>query len=36
MAFGRPCRVIAERMHAEKEDIGDYEFLKQLQKALTA
>jgi hypothetical protein len=28
MAFGRPCRVIAERMQAEKEDFGDYEFQK--------
>ena len=28
MAFGRPCRVIAARMHAEKEDFEDYEFQK--------
>jgi hypothetical protein len=28
MAFGRLCRVIAARMHAEKENFGDYEFKK--------
>jgi hypothetical protein len=28
MAFGRPCRVIAARMHAEKKDSEDYEFQK--------
>jgi hypothetical protein len=28
MAFGRLCCVIAARMHAEKEDFGDYEFQK--------
>ena len=28
MAFGRPCRVITARMHAEKEDFEDYEFQK--------
>ena len=28
MAFGRPCRVIAGREHAEKEDIQNYEFQK--------
>jgi hypothetical protein len=28
MAFGRLCRVIAARMHAEKEDFGDCEFQK--------
>jgi hypothetical protein len=28
MAFGRPCRVIATRVHAEKKAIQDYEFQK--------
>ena len=28
MAFGRPCRVIAERVHADKEAIRNYEFQK--------
>jgi hypothetical protein len=28
LAFGRPCRVIAERVHADEEDIQKYEFKK--------
>ena len=28
MAFGRGCRVIAERVHADKEGIRNYEFQK--------
>ena len=28
MAFGRGCRVIAERVHADKEAIRNYEFQK--------
>jgi hypothetical protein len=28
MAFGRLCRVIAERVHADKEGIRNYEFPK--------
>jgi hypothetical protein len=28
VGFGRPCRVIAERVHAGEEDIQKYEFKK--------
>jgi hypothetical protein len=28
LAFGRPCRVIAERVYADEEDIQKYEFQK--------
>jgi hypothetical protein len=36
VGFGRPCRVIAERVHAGEEDIQKYEFKKWGRRGTTA